>query len=112
MGISQKIRSLHCGFQQGLGFEVLAGENVILIKNVPFELEDIIAKWIAALPDELMSGPATLIRLYPNEGLALTESGWSAFISWMTEALNNAQYAPDFIQKVQQSVINLSLIHI
>ena len=60
MGISQKIRSLHCGFQQGLGFEVLAGENVILIKNVPFELEDIIAKWIAALPDELMSGPCLL----------------------------------------------------
>ncbi|WP_076591318.1 hypothetical protein [Herminiimonas arsenitoxidans] len=106
MGIGQKVRSLHCGFQQGLGFEVIAEENVILLKSVPFELENVIAKWIAVLPLDLMDGPAALVKLYPNEGLALTESGWSAFVSWMTETLNNAQYEPDFAQQVQQSVIN------
>jgi len=106
MGISQKIRSLHCGFQQGLGFEVIAGENVILVKNVPFELEDIIAKWIVALPAELMNGPAALVKVYSTDGLALTESGWSAFVSWMTEALNNAQYELDFAQKVQRAARN------
>lgn len=51
MGIGQKVRSLHCGFQQGLGFEVIAEDNVILLKNVPFELENVIAKWIAVLPE-------------------------------------------------------------
>ncbi|RQO36442.1 hypothetical protein DBR37_09030 [Herminiimonas sp. KBW02] len=103
MSISQKIRSLHCGFQRGLGFEVIAGENCILIKNVPFELEGIIAKWIDELPIELMSGPVALVKLYPTEGMALTESGWSAFISWMTETLNSAQHEPNFPLKVRQS---------
>jgi hypothetical protein len=106
MGISQKIRSLHCGFQQGLGFEVIGEENVILLKNVPFELENVIAKWIAVLPPELMDGPAALVRLYPIEGLALTETGWSAFVSWMTETLNSAQYEAGFSQKVQLSAKN------
>ncbi|MES2027374.1 MAG: hypothetical protein V4448_17645 [Pseudomonadota bacterium] len=106
MGISQKIRSLHCGLQQGLGFEVIADESVVLIKNVPFELEDIIAKWIVALPPELMDGRAAFVRLYPAEGLALTESGWSAFVSWMTETLNSAQSEAEFPQKVQRSAKN------
>ncbi|ABR91916.1 Hypothetical protein mma_1743 [Janthinobacterium sp. Marseille] len=106
MGIGQKVRSLHCGFQQGLGFEVIVEENVILLKNVPFELENVIAKWIAALPLELTDGPTALVKIYPTEGLALTESGWSAFVSWMTETLNDAQYEAGFSQKVQQSAKN------
>ncbi|MBF8179090.1 hypothetical protein [Herminiimonas contaminans] len=106
MGIGQKVRSLHCGFQQGLGFEVIAEENVILLKNVPFELEDIVTKWIAVLPTELMSGPDPLVKLYPTEGLALTESGWSAFVSWMTETLNSAQHEPNFPLKARQSAKN------
>lgn len=57
-------------------------------------------------PLELMDGPAALVKLYPTEGLALTEVGWSAFVSWMTETLNNAQYEAGFAQKVQRSAKN------
>ena len=84
MALEQKIRSLHCGLQAGLNIKTLDGREVILFRDVPFELEDIIAKWIMALPEEQQ-------RDYVYGNRALTIDGWSAFVSWMVHTLKAAQ---------------------
>jgi hypothetical protein len=60
---------------------------------VPFELEDIIAKWIFALPsNQIKDGsPDGILRRHPEKGIALTEEGWSEYVSWMTSTLIAAQ---------------------
>ena len=84
MALEQKTRSLHCGLQAGLNIKTLDGREVILFRDVPFELEDIIAKWIMALPEDQQ-------REYVHKNRALTTDGWSAFVSWMIHTLKAAQ---------------------
>ena len=52
MAIEQKIRSLHCGIPAGIRFRDIGGVSLLPLEAVPYELEDIIAKWIVALPEE------------------------------------------------------------
>lgn len=82
--ISQKIRSLHCGMQAGLGFTSLDGREVLLLRDVPFELEQIVARWLSALPPDVQAE-------YVYKSCALTQAGWSAFVAWMEETLQQAQ---------------------
>lgn len=93
MGIDQKARSLHCRLQAGLHFQELDGEDVVFLKDVPYELEDIIARWILALPPELTTegAPDCILRQHATKGIALTEEGWSNYISWMLNVLVQAQ---------------------
>ena len=101
MGISEKVRSLHCGFQQGLGFEVIDNESILLLKNVPYELENIISKWIAVLPSQYMQGREPFVKIIAPNEIGLTQSGWSAFISWMTGTLDDAQYKSGYAGQVK-----------
>lgn len=93
MGIDQKVRSLHCRFQAGLKFQELDGEDVIFLKDVPYELEDIIARWIIALPPESTTKgiPSCILREHEKKGLALTEEGWGNYVTWMVDTLIKAQ---------------------
>lgn len=88
MALGQKNRSLHCGLQAGLNIKILDGYEVILLCDVPFELEDIIAKWLAALQEDRR-------REYIYKGRALTIDGWSAFVLWMIHTLQAAQEIQD-----------------
>lgn len=107
MGLDQKERSLHCGLQSGLGFEIIEGDSVLLLKNVPFELEDIAAKWIAALPVDYIREPDAFVKLYlGGKELGFTESGWGAFVNWLTDTLRNAQFESEFHNNVRISAIN------
>lgn len=104
MGLDQKNRSLHCGLQKGLEFEIIEGENVLLLKHVPYELEDIIARWIGALSVEYTQEPTAFIKLYfSGTEIGLTQLGWSAFICWMTNTLVEEQFHPQFEIRVCQS---------
>jgi hypothetical protein len=93
MGLDQKIRSLHCGMQAGLNFQEIDNEQVVLLRDVPFEWENIIATWIGSLPaSQVTDGmPDCILRSHPQKGLALTADGWSSYVSWMIEVLTNAQ---------------------
>lgn len=93
MGLDQKIRSLHCGMQAGLNFRDLQGETVIFLRDVPYEWESIITTWISSLPEgQTAEGiPGCILRRDPKKGMALTEEGWSNFVSWMTQVLITAQ---------------------
>jgi len=85
MTIGQKIRSLHCGLQAGLGFIPLDGREVLLLRHVPFELEEIVARWLSALPPDVQAE-------YVYKSCALTQDGWSAFVVWMVKTLQQAQW--------------------
>ncbi|WP_304932630.1 hypothetical protein [Herminiimonas sp.] len=89
--MEQKIRSLHCRMQAGLNFQNLDGEDVVFLKDVPFEWEDIIARWILALPSDQtsMGMPDCILRQHPTKGIALTDEGWTNYISWMTKVLDD-----------------------
>jgi hypothetical protein len=93
MGLDQKIRSLHCGIQAGLNFQDFNGKPVIFLRDVPYEWENIIATWIRSLPTEQITEgmPDCILRSHPEKGLALTEEGWSNYVSWMTGVLKAAQ---------------------
>lgn len=98
MAIEQKIRSLHCGMLAGLSFKDLNGERVLYLHEAPYELENTICRWIFALPEELRSNgtPYSVLRMNDQNQIALTETGWSGFVSWMINELEEAQAQPDF----------------
>ena len=84
MGMDQKIRSLHCGLPAGLHFTTIDGRNILQFRHLPFEFEDIVLRWI-------MAQPADLRAEYVFRQTALTQEGWSAFVSWMMQTLHQAQ---------------------
>lgn len=88
MGLGQKIRSLHCGVQAGLNFKDLNGEPVMFIHETPYELEDIICRWIFMQTQEHQ---VSMLRSDALHRPALTQSGWSDFVTWMTSTLQAAQ---------------------
>ncbi|MGV8898671.1 MAG: hypothetical protein ACOH2B_05405 [Burkholderiaceae bacterium] len=94
MAIEQKIRSLHCFFPAGLNFEEVDGVlgRVVLLRHTPYELEELIRRWIKALPEDRQQEILCDVRGCD----ALTEIGWSGFISWMSDALYAAQCQNDF----------------
>lgn len=95
--MSQKIRSLHCGLPSGLRFEDIDGRRCLSLHNVPYELEQFIFRWLRTIPAEVHS------QIVFGDGY-LTEVGWSAFLSWMTEALDSAQHASSFENTVIHSL--------
>ena len=88
MGIDQKIRSLHCGVIAGLNFKDLNGERVMFIHDSPYELEDILCRWVMTQPDDEQ---ASMLRYDALNRPALTETGWSDFVRWMTATLHAEQ---------------------
>lgn len=88
MMLSEKIRSLHCGMQAGLNLKDLNGEPVIFIHETPYELEDIICRWISMQTQE---NQVSMLRSDALHRPALTESGWCDFVTWMTSTLRVAQ---------------------
>lgn len=93
MAIDQKVRSLFCGLPAGIPFLEMDGVTVLSLTAVPYELEDIIAKWILALPEELHIDALHFVDGAP---IALTREGWDAFVSWMLNRLHEAQWSPEF----------------
>lgn len=86
--LSQKIRSLHCGVQAGLNLKNLNGERVMFIHETPYELEDIICRWILM---QTVEDRVSMLRSDTLHRPALTELGWSDFVTWMTSTLRAAQ---------------------
>lgn len=93
MALEQKIRSLHAGLPGGLQFEELGGLMILPLTRVPFELEDILARWLMALPYQLQS---EFTHRTDEIIQGLTCTGWSAFVNWMLESLHEAQWTSDF----------------
>lgn len=91
--ISEKARSLYCRVPAGMNFIPLGDEDVLPIGSVPFELEQITMRWLHSLPDECIShnSPTGILRLHPEKGLSLTETGWEQFLSWMLSVLQKEQ---------------------
>jgi len=102
MAIEQKIRSLHCGIPAGVRFRDIGGVSLLPLEAVPYELEDIIAKWIIALPEEFR---ADVLHFVDGAPIALTHEGWEAFVSWMLFSLNRAQWSPNFEQTVAERAV-------
>lgn len=104
MTIDQKMRSLYCGLQAGLNFREIDGPDgesvtVMRLRDVPFEMEEIVAKWICAMPSDMLVG---LVNL---DDETFSETGWIAFVSWMLQMLHEAQCKDDFEARVQTMVI-------
>jgi hypothetical protein len=102
MGLGQQRHSLYCGLRAGLCFEVLNGEDVLYISDVPFELERIVGNWIFSLPEDLLepTSPNSIFREDPIRGRAITRAVCEDFITWLLEVLKNAQEQPDFQEKM------------
>jgi hypothetical protein len=65
------MRSLHCGMQAGLHFQMIGNEQVLVLRDVPFEWENIIATWIGSLPTaQVTEGMLDcILRSHPVKGL-------------------------------------------
>lgn len=100
MAIEQKVRSLHAGLSYRIQFQDIDGRIILPLKSVPFELEEIVAAWMMALPERFHADAF----YFENGALyALTQLGWDAFVSWMTGRLDAARCSPDFGQLVAES---------
>src|SRR5260370_37138621 len=82
MGLDQKRRSLFAGNVDQYRPKPyrLDGEEVIYVRDLPYELEDIALRWLFAYPvDRTRIGP---------RGVAVTSDGYDEMIGWMLNRLD------------------------
>lgn len=79
MALDQKRRSLFSGHVYAPPVHRIDGEDVIYVCDIPYELEDIVYKWLMAYPtDRALEGP---------RGLAVTQDTWHEMIGWALNRL-------------------------
>lgn len=81
-------RSLAAFLPAGLPTVVIDQLNYIYLFNVPFELESAVRRWLRRQDDDNSHDVPNLSADTPN-GLALSATGWHAFLSWLTETLHH-----------------------
>jgi hypothetical protein len=89
MAFQDKFRALMFGLPAGVPACELAGEKVLLFKDVPLELERALTRWLL-LHDELLDedSPASVLRIDARGRDGITWAGWGCFLDWMGAQLD------------------------
>ncbi|VVD79858.1 hypothetical protein PIN31115_01056 [Pandoraea iniqua] len=89
MAIDQKMRLL--GSFMPMGFHTFErnGRRYIPLTRIPYEWSEILPRWLLLQPGRIEhdSLDCDLVEIKPGDsgaGMALRESAWSDFISWMS----------------------------
>lgn len=90
MSIDQKVRSLYCGMPGGGAFQYEldpAGRTYLPFRAIPFELEEVFARWGDMLPSTQQSG---LLHMVSGVPVGVAVDVWEKFIGWMLASLRAA----------------------
>lgn len=89
MAFQDKFRAFMFGLPAGVPPCELAGEKVLLFRHVPYELENVLARWLL-LQDGLLhrDSPACALRFDERDQMGLTWAVWGRFLDWMGAQLD------------------------
>lgn len=88
MSIQQKGRLLEAWLLAGLPYFDLAGKRYLNLRDVPLEFESAILRWLDLHPELVEHDSPDCVLLEGPKGLAISACGWSAFLAWVKETLN------------------------
>lgn len=88
---TDKLRALMFGIPAGVPSRELAGEQVLLLKDVPLELEHSLLGWLWSQPDLVREDSAAYaLRFNAAERMAIPWEVWEQYLSWMQQMLAQA----------------------
>lgn len=88
---TDKLRALMFGIPIGVPSHELRGEQVLLLKDVPLELESSLRRWLWSQPELVREdSPAYALRFNAAERMAIPWEVWEQYLSWMQQALAQA----------------------
>ncbi|MBP0619346.1 hypothetical protein [Cupriavidus consociatus] len=87
MSLQQKMRLLSAWLPAGLPhFEAEVG-TYLHLQDVPYELENILARWLLLHPELTDRELPTCVLIEGGKGLAISRDGWENFVCWLVETL-------------------------
>lgn len=77
------------GLDAGVPARELAGEKVLLFKDVPLELESSLERWLL-LHDDLLHKDSVVcaLRFYDRHRMGITWAAWERFLEWTAAQLD------------------------
>lgn len=89
MSIQQKMRLLANWLPAGLPHFPQGSKTYLHLKDVPYELESIIARWLALNPNLTEHDSQGCVLMDHPDGLAISQDGWEEFVYWFVETLKD-----------------------
>lgn len=89
MAFQDKFRALMFGLAAGVPVRELAGEKVLLFKDVPLELESSLERWLLQQEDLLhRDSVVCALRFDDRDRMGITWAVWGRFLDWMGAQLD------------------------
>ncbi|SOY40330.1 conserved hypothetical protein [Cupriavidus phytorum] len=98
MSIQQKMRLLANWLPAGLPHFTHGTTTYLHLKDVPYELESIIARWLILNPNFTEHDSQECVLMDHPDGLAISQEGWQEFVSWILKTLTDRLYAMEVKQ--------------
>lgn len=89
MSIQQKTRLLVNWLPVGLPYFTHGETTYLYLKDVPFEFESIIARWLILHPTLTERDSPECVLIEHTKGLAISQDGWEQFVSWLIKVAND-----------------------
>ncbi|MGF6367934.1 hypothetical protein OKW40_000684 [Paraburkholderia sp. RAU6.4a] len=91
MAFQDKLRALMFGIPAGVPSQNLGGETVLLLKDVPLELESALRGWLWSQPALVREdSPSYALRFDPADRMAIPWDVWEHYLSWVQDTLADA----------------------
>jgi len=88
MSIQEKGRLLQAWLLAGLPYFDHAGRQYLHLRDVPFEFESAILRWLDLHPELVEHDSPDCVIDEGPKGLAISDCGWSLFLVWAKETLD------------------------
>lgn len=83
MSIQQKLRLLAAWLPAGIPCFIHGATTYLYLKDVPYEFEDILGRWLLLHPELTESDSSECALIDHTEGLAINQEGWEQFVFWI-----------------------------
>jgi len=85
-----------------INFKEINNHDVLLLTDVPCELETSIWNWIDSLGDDFS---ADFFFFKNSVPYAFTRPGWESLVAWMCRDLMGALVQPEFRKRMRESLV-------
>ncbi len=87
MSLQQKMRLLSSWLPAGLPHFSDENGSYLYLQDVPYELENILARWLLLHPELTDSESPACVLVEGAKDVAINQEGWEAFVFWLVETL-------------------------
>jgi hypothetical protein len=88
MAFQDKLRALMFGIPAGVPSRCIGGETVLLLKDVPLELDFALRGWLWSQPELVREDlPSYALRFDAADRMAIPWDVWECYLSWVQDTL-------------------------